>query len=143
MWVAAWLAGHLARRGALQAGDAAEELEGHRRALVIAHVQHAAALAAWGSGAWLMRERGWGIGYPGWLAVKVGLTVFLLVPLEALHAWACHLWIAPGLVEVAGGAASKRLARGLGIEQMVRSLALPLLGVAVPLMAWLSLARPF
>jgi hypothetical protein len=39
--------------------------------------------------------------------------------------------------------ASKRLGRGLSMDEMLRALALPLLGVAVPLMLWLSLARPF
>jgi hypothetical protein len=74
-----------------------------------------------------------------WLHLKLGLTAFLLLPLEAFHAYVNHVWIARSLRE-----GSKRpLERGTGLDDMVRSLASPLLGAAVPLLFWLSLRRPF
>jgi hypothetical protein len=37
----------------------------------------------------------------------------------------------------------RRVERGIGMEEMIRTLAIPLLGVAVPLLVWLSFKRPF
>jgi hypothetical protein len=143
LWLAAGVGGHVAQRGALGAGSPAEELAVRRRVLTLFAVHHLAALVAFASGFGLMRLRGWGFGYPRWLAVKIGLTLFLLVPLVGMHAWVCRFWIAPGLAEAEASGLSKRLARGLSVEEMLRALAVPLLGVAVPLLLWLSLARPF
>jgi hypothetical protein len=143
LWLAAGVAGHVAQRGALSVGSASEELEARRRALAVFSVHHLAAAVAFASGFALMRLRGWSFSYPRWLAVKVGLTIFLVVPLVGMHAWVCRFWIAPGLAEMREKGASKRLGRGLSMDEMLRALALPLLGVAVPLMLWLSLARPF
>jgi hypothetical protein len=143
LWLAAGVGGHVAQRGALGSSSASEELEARRRALLVFAVHHLAALVILASGLLLMRSRGWGFSYPRWLAVKIGLTLFLLVPLVGMHAWVCRLWIAPGLAQAKATGTSKRLARGLSMEEMLRALAVPLLGVAVPLLLWLSLARPF
>jgi hypothetical protein len=86
-----------------------------------------------------MRANGWSVGHPRWLGVKLLLVGFLVVPLEAFHAWACYAWIGKGLR--AGAAAELR--RGLAMEEMVRTLEAVLLGLAVPLLFWLSMARPF
>ena len=61
-----------------------------------------------------MGLRGWGLGRARWLAVKLGLVAFLIVPLEAIHAYACHGWIAPGLRESRSPPFSKQLERGTG-----------------------------
>lgn len=135
--------GHLAQRGALEADTPERELDVRRRALTLFAAHHVAAIVVFASGFALMRLRGWSFSYPRWLAVKVGLTVFLLVPLLAMHAWVCRVWIARGLVEAEEKGVSKRLARGLSMDEMLRALAVPLLAVAVPLLLWLSLARPF
>ncbi len=90
-----------------------------------------------------MGLRDWGLGRARWLALKLGLVAFLIVPLEAIHVYACRGWIAPGLVETSTPPFSKQLERGMGMEEMIRALALPLLGAAIPLLLWLSLAKPF
>jgi len=143
LWLAAGVGGHVAQRAAVGVGSAAEELEARRRALVVFAVHHLAALAVFATGLLLMRLRGWSFSYPRWLAVKVGLSIFLLAPLVGMHAWVCRVWIAPGLAEARETGVSKRLARGLSMEEMMRALAVPLLAVAVPLLLWLSLTRPF
>jgi len=88
-----------------------------------------------------MATRGWGPGRARWLGLKLGLTVFLVVPLEAMHAWVCHVWIARGL---RGGAPSlaRDLERGIGMDDMIRAIAVPLLGVGIPLIIWLSVKQP-
>jgi hypothetical protein len=96
-------------------------------------------LAGWG----LMLQRGWGVGYAGWLAVKVGLTLFLILPLEGMHAYVTHVWIARGLRRTAAPPFAQDLSRGIGMDDMLRALAVPLLGIALPLLVWLSIARPF
>jgi hypothetical protein len=106
-------------------------------------IEHAAFVLAILSGFLLLRERHWGLGHARWLAVKIGLTLFLLVPLEAMHAWICHVWIARGLAQTAAPPFSKDLVRGIGMDDMLRALAAPLLALAVPLLVWLSLKRPF
>jgi hypothetical protein len=89
-----------------------------------------------------MAARGWGIGHPGWLSLKLGVVAFVVLPIEAMHAWVCHGWIARGLRETAAPPFSRRLERGVGIDDMLRTLAALLLGLAVPGMIWLSLRRP-
>ena len=42
----------------------------------------------------------------------------------------CHVWIGRGLRETAAPPFSKDLARGIGMEDMLRALAIPLLGLA-------------
>ena len=89
-----------------------------------------------------MGLRGWGLGRARWLALKLGLVSFLLVPLEAIHAYASHGWITPGLRQTSAPPFSKQLERGAAMDEMIRALALPLLGVGVPLLLWLSLRKP-
>ena len=60
------------------------------------------------------------------LHLKLGLTAFLLLPLEAFHAYVCAAWIGPGL---RGGGRARDLERGLGLDDMVRSLQVPLFGI--------------
>ena len=95
------------------------------------------------AGLLLMQHRGWGLGHARWLGVKVGLVAFLFLPLQAMHAYVCHAWIARGLRQTAAPPFSKDLVRGLGMEEMIRTLEVVLLGVAIPLLVWLSVAKPF
>lgn len=81
--------------------------------------------------------------HAAWFHLKLGLVAFLLLPLEGMHAWAWHAWVEPELRRTAAPPFPQRLSRGLGMQGMVRALELPLLGAALPLLAWLSLARPF
>jgi hypothetical protein len=106
-------------------------------------VEHAGLALALLSGLALMHLRGWGPGRARWLGLKLGLAVFLVVPLEAMHAWVCHVWIARGLRQTTAPPFSKDLERGIGMDDMIRALALPLLGVGIPLMVWLSVKHPF
>lgn len=96
-----------------------------------------------GAGFWLMQRRGWSFSHPGWLGVKLGLTLSVIVPLEGIHAWVAHVWMRQGLEQTAAPPFSKDLRRAVGVEDMLAMLALPLLGLALPLIVWLSLARPF
>jgi hypothetical protein len=68
---------------------------------------------------------------------------FLVVPMEAMHAFIAHGWTARGLRRTARPPFDKELARGLGVEEMLRTLAVPLFGLGVPLVLWLSFRRPF
>jgi len=95
------------------------------------------------SGALLMQSYGWSPTRARWLGVKLGLVVFLFVPLEGMHGWIAHAWIAPGLRASGGGAFAKALVRGLGVEEMIRTLELVLLTPAVALLVWLSVWKPF
>jgi hypothetical protein len=121
----------------------AEALRRRRRVHPLLVVEHAAFVLALAAGFALLQHRHWGLGHARWLAVKIGLTLFLLVPLEAMHAWICHGWIARGLARTAAPPLSKDLVRGIGMDDMLRALAAPLLAAAVPLLVWLSLRRPF
>ena len=107
--------------------------------LAAEHVGLALALA---SGYALTRLLGWGLGHARWFGVKLGLVAFLVVPLEGMHAYICHVWIARGLLQTREPPFSKDLLRGIGMEEMVRTLELPLLGIGVPLLVWLSVAQP-
>jgi hypothetical protein len=104
--------------------------------------EHAALLVVLLTGALLMWLHGWGLGYPRWLSLKVGLVAFLVVPLEGFHAFVCHVWI-PGALHAPGPMGERRRERGAGMEEMIRTLAIPLLAMAIPLIVWLSLKRPF
>ena len=95
------------------------------------------------TGLGLMRMHGWGIGYPRWLALKLGLVAFLLVPLEVIYLSAARVFLAPGLRRTDAPPFSRELERGVSMQEMVWALAVPLLGIALPLMFWLSLAQPF
>jgi len=105
--------------------------------------EHVAFLLALVSGSLLAWSAGLLPSHAAWLGLKLGLVLFLVVPLEAMHAYMAHVWIARGLGRTAGDSYDKDLSRGLGVEEMLRALALPLLGVALPLIAWLSFSKPF
>jgi hypothetical protein len=121
----------------------ASELDRRRRLQPALSVEHAAFLAALLAGLALMAHRGWGLGHARWLAVKIGLTAFLIVPLEAMHAWICHAWIARGLRQTTALPVSRDLERGIGMDDMLRALAAPLLAAALPLIVWLSFRKPW
>jgi hypothetical protein len=87
-----------------------------------------------------MRSHGWTLAYPRWLALKIGLVAFLFVPLEAFLAYVGAFWIRPGLSEAPP---SRMLERGASMQGMVWAIAVPLGGLALPLVVWLSVARPF
>jgi hypothetical protein len=123
--------------------DGPDYLASLRRRLWASRLQHLALLAALGSGLLLMRVLGWRLDHARWLALKLGLVAFLLVPLEAMHAYVANIWVARGLARTRGSALATGLSRGLGIEAMIRTLAVPLFGIGVPLILWLSIARPF
>jgi hypothetical protein len=123
--------------------DEAGQLAARRRVLSVVLVEHAAFVLALSAGAALLLQRHWGLGHARWLAVKIGLTLFLLVPLEAMHAWIAHVWIARGLRQTSAPPLSKDLVRGIGMDDMLRALAAPLLALSVPLLAWLSLRKPW
>ena len=124
-------------------GLPAAELAARRRLQPLLRLEHASLLLLLVSGLLLMRQRGWGLGHARWLLAKLGLVAFLVVPLEAFHAWIAHVWIARGLRQTPAPPFSKHLARGLAVQEMIATLAVPLLGMALPLLLWLSLARPF
>lgn len=106
-------------------------------------MEHGAFVLALAAGLALLWHRHWGLGHARWLAVKIGLTIFLLLPLEAMHAWIAHVWIARGLRETPAPPLAKDLVRGIGMDDMLRALAAPLLLVALPLLVWLSLRKPW
>ena len=142
MWLAAALFAQgllLAARGKGETG----QLAARRRVRPVVLVEHAAFVLALAAGAALLLHRHWGLGHARWLAVKVGLTLFLLVPLEAMHAWIAHVWIARGLRQTSAPPLSKDLVRGIGMDDMLRALAAPLLLASVPRLAWLSLRKPW
>ena len=105
--------------------------------------EHALLAVALATGLALMVGRGWAPRHARWFGLKLGLVVFLLIPLEAMHAYVSHAWIGRGLRETAAPPFSKDLARGIGMEDMLRALAIPLLGLALPLLVWLSVFKPF
>ena len=108
-------------------------------------MEHAALALALLTGLTLMALHGWRLGYPRWLGLKLGLVAFVVVPLEGMHAWVSHVWIARALPAQPPAPAplSRDLERGIGMEDMLRTLGALLLGAALPLIAWLSLRRPF
>jgi hypothetical protein len=142
-WVGAALAAQVALLRARAGGDPGRELSARRRVWPLLAVEHAGLALALIAGLALLETRGWGPGRARWLGLKLGLTLFLVVPLEAMHAWVCHVWIARGLRHTVAPPFSKDLARGIGMDDMIRALAAPLLGIGVPLIVWLSLRKPF
>jgi hypothetical protein len=142
-WGGAALAAQVALLRARAGGDPGRELSARRRVHPLLAVEHAGLALALLAGLALLEARGWGPGRARWLGLKLGLTLFLVVPLEAMHAWVCHVWIARGLRQTTVPPFSKDLARGIGMDDMIRALAAPLLGVGVPLIVWLSLRKPF
>jgi hypothetical protein len=106
-------------------------------------VEHASLAVTLIAGVLLLYLRGWGLGHARWLAVKLGLVALLVLPLESMHAYVNHVFIPRGLRGRAGSPASRDLSRGLGMDDMIRTLSVPLLGVSVPLLVWLSVRKPF
>jgi hypothetical protein len=143
VWLGAALAAQAALLRARAAGDPSRELSVRRRIRPLLAVEHAGLALALLAGLTLLQARGWGPGRARWLGLKLGLTLFLVVPLEAMHAWVCHVWIARGLRQTAAPPFSRDLARGIGMDDMIRALAAPLLGIGVPLIVWLSVKHPF
>ena len=143
VWVAAALAVQAVLLRARAGGDPSNELAARRRVRPLLAVEHAGLAMALLAGLALLEARGWGPGRARWLGLKPGLTLFLVVPLEGMHAWVCHVWIARGLRQTPAPPFSKDLARGIGMDDMVRALAAPLLGVGVPIIMWLSVKHPF
>jgi hypothetical protein len=121
------------------AGRASNEPGTRGRLLRLAAVQHVLFAIVLATGATLLASAAPVVLNARWLHLKLGLTAFLLVPLEAFHAYVNHVFIARALRE----GRPRLLERGVGLDDMVRTLAIPLLGVAVPLLFWLSLRRPF
>jgi hypothetical protein len=113
-----------------------------RRTPLVFAVQHAAFLAALLTGATVMSSRGWGIGHARWLAVKLLLVFALFVPLQGFHAYICHVFL-PRARRIAGGYGDRQVERGEGLEAIIRTIAIPLFGIAIPLVFWLAMKRPF
>jgi hypothetical protein len=142
VWLGACLGGQIAASRA-RGGDAHRELTLRRRLSTVLGAEHLALIVALASGVLLMGEHGWRLGHPRWLTLKLGVVAFLLAPLEAMHAFIVHVWMAGGLKRTSAPPFAKDLVRGLGVEEMLRTLAIPLWGLGLPLVVWLSVARPF
>jgi hypothetical protein len=140
-WLLSALVGHWKWRIAHTTPEPALALQRHRALCPWQRAEHATLLLALVLGGALMLLRGWGIGHARWFGAKLGLVAFLIVPLEALHAWICHGWIEPGLAQTAAPPYTRTLERGLGMDEMLRSLALPLLALGLPVLLWLSLSQ--
>jgi hypothetical protein len=138
LWLAAALAGQavwwFTRR---DQGEAA--IVARRRLVRLSGLQHALFALVLATGAALVAAATPAEIHARWLHLKLGLTAFLLLPLEAFHAYVNHVWITRALRD----GSARLLERGTGLDDMVRSLTIPLLGAAVPLLFWLSLRRPF
>ncbi len=144
--LAAWAGAALAAQAVLlraRGGDPARELSARRRVRPLLAIEHLGLAVALAAGFALLQARGWGVGRARWLGLKLGLTLFLILPLEGMHAWVCHVWISRGLRQTAAPPFSKDLQRAIGMDDMIRALAAPLLGVGVPLIVWLSIKHPF
>ena len=143
-WVAAALGAQIVLSRARRTGRRAEgELRARRRLQPALVAEHAALALVLLSGLALLLHHGWGLGHARWLAVKLGLVAFLLVPLESFHAYVCHVWLARGLRQTQAPPFSKDLDRAVGMDEMIRAIAVPLLGLGLPLVLWLSLGKPF
>jgi hypothetical protein len=140
-WVATALGAQVflfvARRGGPEA-----ELRARRRVQPVLAGEHAALALALLSGGALLQLHGWGLGHARWLALKLGLVAFLVVPLEAFHAYVCHVWLARALRGTGGLPFPRDLERAIGVDEMVRAIAVPLLGLGLPVILWLSTSRP-
>jgi hypothetical protein len=141
--VLCWLAGLAAIVRARRSGRPEDELHARRRLLPVIAVEHAALAAALVSGALLLPVLDLALGQHRWLDLKLGVVAFLVVPLEAMHAWVNHGWIARGLRQTTAPPFARDLERGIGMDDMVRTLSALLLGAAVPFLAWLSVREPF
>jgi hypothetical protein len=141
-WVATFVLQSVRAARARGAGEAARQLQDRRALIPLVAVEHVLLLFALASGVLLTETEGMGPGRARWLALKLGLVAFLVMPMEAMHAFVAHAWTEPGLRRM-GAPEDRRVARGLGIEEMLRTLAIPLFGVGIPLILWLSFRKPF
>ena len=135
LWLATALAGQAVWITRRSRGEGASR----ERLLRLSGIQHVLFGLVLATGAALLAAASPAEWHARWLHLKLGLTAFLLLPLEGFHAYVNHVWIARALRE----GSARLLERGTGLDDMVRALAIPLLGVAVPLLIWLSLRRPF
>jgi hypothetical protein len=142
-WVAVAVGTQVALSLARRTGRPGEELAARRRLQRALVAEHAALGLLLLSGLALLGHHGWGLGHARWLALKIGLVAFLVLPLETIHGVICHRWMARGLRQTEAPPFSKDLQRAIGMDDMVRVLAVPLLGLGLPLIVWLSVARPF
>jgi hypothetical protein len=126
-------------RRARRHGEIAE-LATRRRYHFLIAVQSVSFVLVLLSGFVSMRSHSWTLAYPRWLALKIGIVAFLFVPLEAFLAYVGAFWIRPGLD---AAPPSRTLERGASMQGMVWAIAMPLAGLALPLVVWLSVARPF
>jgi hypothetical protein len=114
-----------------------------RTAPALLHARLIGLGAAVVSGLLAMDRLGWSPAWPRWFGVKLGLVLFLVIPLEAFQAWVGLAWLGPGLEETQAPPFSRRLERALSMQDMLWALSALLLGVTVPGLVWLSFARPF
>jgi hypothetical protein len=131
------------RAALARAAAAGQQLERRRALGPLLVAEHTLLLVALASGWMLSESRGVGPSAARWLALKLGLVAFLVAPMEAMHAFVAHGWTARGLRRTQAPPFDRQLERGLGIEEMLRTLAVPLFGIGVPLILWLSFSRPF
>jgi hypothetical protein len=124
-------------------GRAESELAARRRLRAVVLVEHLGLAMALLSGLALMEVLDLRVGRHPWLDVKLGLVAFLVLPLEGMHAWVNHAWIARGLRATPAPPFARELERGIALDDMVRTLSAVLLGVGVPLLVWLSVREPF
>jgi hypothetical protein len=143
VWLALLLASHAEAARFRKGADRARELAARPRLQSILALKSASLVVALTSGLLLLQASPPGVGRARWLLLKLGLVVFLVLPLEAMHAFIAHVWIAGGLAQTTAPPFAKALERGLGVEEMIRTLEVPLFGVGLPLLLWLSFRRPF
>jgi hypothetical protein len=143
LWAGFAMRSAILRRAGRRAGHSPAALLQHRSAQRPARLAHVSLVAGLAAGLILMQLHGWGFVYPRWLAAKSGLVLFLLLPLEGMHAWITHTWIARGLARSSAERFAKDLERGLGMEEMIRTLELVLLVPGLALLVWLSVRKPF
>jgi hypothetical protein len=142
-WASAALGAQVVLSLARRRGGPECEIGARRRLQPALVVEHAALALVLVSGLALLRHHGWGPGQARWLGLKLGLVAFLVVPLEAFHAYVCHGWLRRGLRQTQAPPFSRDLERAIGMDDMVRVLAVPLFGLGLPLILWLSIAKPF
>ena len=142
VWLAAATAyPSLVLRARRRGGDA--ELLARRRLQYLIALEAAAFAFILATGCALMRFHGWSLDYPRWLSLKIGLVAFLFLPMEGFLAYVGAAWIRRGLHATPSPPLAKELTRGAAMQEMVWAIAVPLAGLAVPLVVWLSLAHPF
>jgi hypothetical protein len=143
LWLAAILVTQARLLRARRSGQPQVELLTRRVLRRWLALEHLALVAAFMAGVALLGLRGWGVGHARWLDAKLVLCAFLIVPLEGMHAWVSHVWIGRGLGQTPAPPFSKDLARGIGMDDMLRAIAAPLLALALPALVWLSVGKPF